>query len=74
MKNTTIAKPTNGQRGQNKPRVAAKGKPSNIGLRRLTKRQRERIYRIFTLLFLVIFAISIVGGLIALTVKAPAGH
>ena len=66
---STIVKPSNGQ---------AKSKPKNqsggLSLRRLTKRQKEKIYRIFTMAFLVIFAISIVGTLIAVSVVKPAGH
>jgi len=66
---STIVKPSNGQ---------AKSKPKNqsggLNLRRLTKRQKDKIYRIFTMVFLVIFAISIVGTLIAVSVVKPTGH
>ncbi len=66
---STVVKPSNGRASQGKQRASAKGKSPKIGLRRLTKRQREKIYRIFVWVFLVVFTVSIVGGLIALTVK-----
>lgn len=66
---STIVKPSNGQ---------TKGKPKSqsgrLNLRRLTKRQKEKIYRIFTIIFLVIFAISIVGTLVAVSVVKTTGH
>lgn len=34
------------------------------GLRRLSKKDREKIYRRFTVIFLVLFVISIAGGII----------
>lgn len=66
MRSTTV-KPTNGQ-AKNK----SKGQSSGLNLRRLTKRQKEKIYRIFTIIFLLVFAISIVGTLVAVSVvRAP---
>jgi len=65
---STVVKPSNGQT-KNKSK---KNQPTALGLRRLTKRQREKIYRIGTMIFLVIFAISIVGTLVAVSVaKGP---
>jgi hypothetical protein len=65
----------NGQAAKNRSKAQSKGKSGGLSLRRLTKRQRDRIRRIVTMVILVIFAISIVGGLVAITVKVPAaGH
>lgn len=64
---STIVKPSNGK-AKNKP----KSPSGALSLRRLTKRQKEKIYRIATMVFLVIFAISIVGTLVAVSVKTPA--
>jgi hypothetical protein len=64
---STIVKPSNGRTPQNKSRGPRK--PSSGGLRRLTKKQKEKIYRGFVWVFLAVFTISIVGGLIALTIR-----
>jgi hypothetical protein len=66
---STIVKPSNGQT-KSKPKSQSGG----LNLRRLTKRQKEKIYRIFTMIFLVIFAISIVGTLVAVSVVKTSGH
>jgi hypothetical protein len=64
---STVAKPSNGQ-AKNK----SKGQSSRLNLRRLTKRQKEKIYRIATIVFLLVFAFSIVGTLVAVSVvRAP---
>lgn len=64
---STVAKPSNGQ-----SKSKSKGQSSGLNLRRLTKRQKEKIYRIFTIIFLLVFAISIVGTLVAVSVvKTP---
>lgn len=68
---STVVKPSNGQTPSGKQRSASKSR-FGVGLRRLTKRQKERIYRVFVWVFLAIFTVSIVGGMIALTVLAPA--
>ncbi|MDQ6766428.1 MAG: hypothetical protein M3Z41_01250 [Candidatus Eremiobacteraeota bacterium] len=60
---STIVKPSNGQSNKNKPKGKAKNRSSGLGLRRLTKRQKERIYRIFTIIFLIVFAVTIVGAM-----------
>lgn len=65
---STVVKPSNGRTTNGKQRSQPK---KGLGLRRLTKKQKEKIYRIFVWGFLAIFTISIVGGLIALTVFAP---
>ena len=69
---STVVKPSNGQ-AKSKSK-GAKSQSSSLSLRRLTKRQKERIYQIGTMIFLLIFAFSIVGTLVAVSVKAPAGH
>ena len=64
---STVVKPSNG-----KTKNKSKSQSTPLNLRRLTKRQREKIYRIGTMIFLVIFAISIVGTLVAVSVgRAP---
>ena len=68
---STIVKPSNGRSPSGK-RQTAKNKSWSMGLRRMTKRQKEGMYRVFVWAFLAIFTVSIVGGLIALTVLAPA--
>jgi hypothetical protein len=64
---STIVKPSNG-RVNEKQRSQSKHKSWSVGLRRLTKKQKQKIYRGIVWVFLVIFTVSIVGGLIALTV------
>jgi hypothetical protein len=65
----------NGQAVKSRSKAQSKGKWSGVGLRRLTKRQKDKIRRIVTMVILVVFALSIVGGLVAITVKAPGtGH
>jgi hypothetical protein len=61
----------NGQTVKSKSKTQSKGKSSGMSLRRLTKRQKDKIRRIVTMVILVVFAISIVGGLVAITVKVP---
>jgi hypothetical protein len=65
---STVVKPSNGRAMNGKQRSQSKNKPWGSGLRRLTKKQRDRLYRGFVWVFLVIFTVSIVGGLIALTI------
>jgi hypothetical protein len=69
---STVVKPSNGRTPSGKQRPISKGKSWSIGLRRMTKRQKDAMYRVFVWAFLVIFTVSIVGGLIAITVLAPA--
>lgn len=71
MKSSSIEKPASG-RPKNKPR--AKGNAGLAGWGRLSKRQRARIYRIFTAVFLVIFVISVVGALLIAGARTPTGH
>ena len=66
----TVATPSNGKANKTKSRGQAKNRPPALSLRRLTKRQKEKIYRIFTIVFLLAFAISIVGGLLYVSVQA----
>jgi hypothetical protein len=68
---STIVKPTNGRSANDKQRSTSKKSSWSLGLRRLTKKQREKIYRLFVWGFLAVFTLSIVGGLIALTVLSP---
>jgi hypothetical protein len=68
----TVVRPSNGQSNGKQQRSASKSKPWSVGLRRLTKKQKEKIYRVFVWVFLGVFTLSIVGGLIALTVLSPA--
>jgi hypothetical protein len=70
---STVVKPSNGQANKNKPKGQAKSKSPGLGLRRLTKRQRIKIARIAMIVFLIIFTFSIVGGLVAVSVRVP-GH
>ena len=65
---STVVKPSNGRTSNAKQRSQSKNKSWSVGLRRLTKKQKQKIYRGVVWVFLVIFTISIVGGLIALTV------
>jgi hypothetical protein len=68
---STVIKPSNGQTNGKPQRGGSKSKSWSIGLRRLTKKQKEKIYRVFVWIFLGVFTLSIVGGLIALTVLSP---
>lgn len=68
---STIVKPSNGRTPSGKQRGASKSKAWSAGLRRLTKKQKEKIYRVFVWIFLGVFTVSIVGGLIALTILSP---
>ena len=70
---STIVKPSNGQTGKSKPRGQTRNKSGGLGLRRLTKRQRQKIGRILMFVFLIVFVFTIVGGVVAISVK-PAGH
>ncbi|MBC5806906.1 MAG: hypothetical protein DLM53_04150 [Candidatus Eremiobacter antarcticus] len=56
-----------------KPRPPRKGQTWIGGLRRLSKKDRQRLYRRFTWVFLILFIISIAGGIIIGLVK-PANH
>lgn len=67
---STVVKPSNGRSASPKARPP-KNRPWSVGLRRLSKRQKEKIYRVVVTVFLIIFTVSIVGGIIALTVLAP---
>lgn len=69
---STVVKPSNGSSPSGKQRPTSKSKSWSLGLRRMTKRQKEGMYRVFVWAFLAIFTVSIVGGMIALTVLAPA--
>ena len=51
-----------------------KRNPQPISWRRMPKRQRERIIRIFMFVFLALFVLSVAGGLVLMSVRAPAGH
>ena len=68
---STILKPSNGRPIKSRPKGQGKSRSMGFGLRRLSKRQKEKIYRILTLIFLIVFAFTIVGTLIAFTVKVP---
>lgn len=67
---STVVKPSNGRTQNDKQRSASK-RAWSFGLRRLTKKQKEKIYRVAVWIFLGVFTVSIVGGLIALTVLSP---
>jgi hypothetical protein len=69
---STIVKPSNGQAKKNKLRSQGKNRSSLLSLRRLTKRQKQKIGRIFVWVFILVFAFTIVGSLVAVSVK-PAG-
>jgi len=69
---STIVKPSNGQAKKNKLKGQGKNRSSGLSLRRLTKRQKQKIGRIFVWVFILVFAFTIVGSLVAITVK-PAG-
>jgi len=68
---STIVKPSNGQTGKKKPKGQAKS--SGFALRRLTKRQRQKIGRMLMFAFLIVFIFTIVGGVVAISVR-PAGQ
>jgi hypothetical protein len=71
---STIVKPSNGQAKKNRRRGEGKSRSSGLSLRRLTKRQKQKIGRILVAIFLVVFAVTIVGGaLVAVSVKIS-GH
>ena len=70
---STVVKPSNGQAKKNRLRSQGKNRSAGLSLRRLTKRQKEKIYRIFAWVFILVFTFTIVGSLVAITVK-PAGH
>ncbi len=57
-----------------KPGPQRKGQARIGGLRRLSKKDRERLYRRFTWIFLILFVISIAGGIIIGLVKPAANH
>jgi ABC-type Na+ efflux pump permease subunit len=65
---STVVKPSNGKTDQNKQQASSKKRSPAISLRRLTKRQREKLYRSFVWFFLFVFVVSIVGGLVAISV------
>lgn len=67
---STVVRPSNGQTNGKQQR-SSKSRSWSMGLRRLTKKQKEKIYRVFVWIFLGVFTVSIVGGLIALTVLSP---
>jgi hypothetical protein len=62
---STIVKPSNGRPSGGKQRRPNKSRSWAAGLRRLTKKQKQKIYRIVVSVFLLIFVISIVGTLVA---------
>ncbi len=72
---STTAK-SNGQPVKNTSKAQSRGKSFGMSLRRLTKRQKDKIRRIVTMVILVIFGISIVGaGVFSIMAKAPVtGH
>ncbi len=57
-----------------KGRPQSKGQTWIGGLRRLSKKDRQKIYRRFTLIFLVLFVVSIAGGLIIGIIKPATNH
>lgn len=69
---STIVKPSNGQAKKNKLRSQGKNRSPGLSLRRLTKRQKQKIGRIFVWVFILVFAFTIVGSLVAVTVKPVA--
>jgi hypothetical protein len=71
---STVVKPSNGQAKKNKLRSQGKNRSPGLSLRRLTKRQKEKIYRIFAWVFIIVFTFTIVGSLVAVSVKVPTGH
>jgi hypothetical protein len=71
---STVVKPSNGQAKKNKPRNPGKTRSPGLSLRRLTKRQKEKIYRIFAMVFIVVFTLTIVGSLVAVSVRIPTGR
>ncbi len=71
---STVVKPTNGQASKRKLKTQNRSRSSGFSLRRLTKRQREKLARIFVTAFIVIFLISIVGGLVYLVTQPGVAH
>ncbi len=69
---STVVKPSNGQAAKSKPKGQARNKSGGLGLRRLTKRQRQKIGRVMMFVFLIVFIFTIVGGVVAISVKP--GH
>jgi hypothetical protein len=71
---STVVKPSNGQASKRKVRPHNRAGFSGFSLRRLTKRQRERLSRILVTIFLLIFVLVIAGGLLIVTTQPVPTH
>ena len=69
---STIVKPSNGQAKKNRLKSQGKSGSPGLSLRRLSKKQKEKMYRIFAWVFIIVFTFTIVGSLVAVTVKPVA--
>ncbi len=68
---SSVAPSPKGRPAGKPQRPARKSGSWSFGMRRLTKRQRERLFRMVVTVFLVIFAVSIIGALVAVTGVVP---